>query len=112
MRRRTPQALWTQARERLNVVTVVCANARYAILELEQMMQRTNRNPEQNAHDVSREPRASKRLTTLADPKIDWTNVAAGFGVPPRAPSARGFARAFKRALEREGPSLIEAVLA
>ena len=55
-----PQALWTQARERLNVVTVVCANARYAILELEQMMQRTNRNPEQNAHDVSREPRASK----------------------------------------------------
>lgn len=108
-----PQALWTQARERLNVVTVVCANARYAILELEQMMQRTNRNPEQNAHDVSREPRASKRLTTLADPKIDWTNVAAGFGVPAsRAECPEGFARALKRALEREGPSLIEAVLA
>ena len=77
------------------------------------MMQRTNRNPEQNAHDVSREPRASKRLTTLADPKIDWTNVAAGFGVPAsRAECPEGFARALKRALEREGPSLIEAVLA
>lgn len=103
-----PQALWTQARERLNVVTVVCANARYAILELEQMMQRTNSN-----NDVSREPRASKRLTTLADPKIDWTRVAEGFGVPAaRAECPEGFARAFKRALERNGPSLIEAVLA
>ena len=104
-----PQALWTQARERLNVVTVVCANARYAILELEQMMQRTN-----SKNDVSREqPSASKRLTTLADPKIDWTRVAEGFGVPAaRAECPEGFARAFKRALERNGPSLIEAVLA
>lgn len=109
-----PQALWTQARERLNVVTVVCANARYAILELEQMMQRTNPNPTLvESHDVSREPRASKRLTTLADPKIDWTRVAEGFGVPAaRAECPEGFARAFKRALERNGPSLIEAVLA
>ena len=109
-----PQALWTQARERLNVVTVVCANARYAILELEQMMQRTNSNRHTKpSHDVSREPRASKRLTTLADPKIDWTRVAEGFGVPAaRAECPEGFARALKRALERNGPSLIEAVLA
>ena len=111
-----PQALWTQARERLNVVTVVCANARYAILELEQMMQRTNLNATKPSHDnVSREnePSASKRLTTLADPKIDWTRVAEGFGVPAaRAECPEGFARAFKRALERNGPSLIEAVLA
>jgi len=111
-----PQALWTQARERLNVVTVVCANARYAILELEQMMQRcTNHtSPTKPSHDVSREqPCASKRLTTLADPKIDWTRVAEGFGVPAaRAECPEGFARAFKRALERNGPSLIEAVLA
>ena len=34
------QALWTQARERLDVVTVVCANATYAILKLELAMQR------------------------------------------------------------------------
>ena len=112
-----PQALWTQARERLNVVTVVCANARYAILELEQMMQRCTNHTSPTlveSHDVSREqPSASKRLTTLADPKIDWTRVAEGFGVPAaRAECPEGFARAFKRALERNGPSLIEAVLA
>ena len=36
----SPQALWTQARERLNVTTVICANAAYAILKLELAMQR------------------------------------------------------------------------
>ena len=64
-------------------------------------------------HTTFRANRARERLTTLADPKIDWTNVAAGFGVPAsRAECPEGFARALKRALEREGPSLIEAVLA
>jgi acetolactate synthase-1/2/3 large subunit len=102
-----PQALWTQARERLNVVTIVCANRRYAILELEKMMQRTQPviAPSGVERDV-REP-ASKRLTSLADPKI-----ARGFGVPAtRADCPESFARALKGALEREGPSLIEAVL-
>ena len=36
----SPQALWTQARERLDVVTVVCSNRVYAILKLELAMQR------------------------------------------------------------------------
>ena len=58
-----------------------------------------------------REP-ASKRLTSLADPNIDWTEIARGFGVPAtRADCPESFARALKGALEREGPSLIEAVL-
>jgi acetolactate synthase-1/2/3 large subunit len=107
-----PQALWTQARERLNVVTIVCANRRYAILELEKMMQRTQPviAPSGVERDV-REP-ASKRLTSLADPSIDWTEIARGFGVPAtRADCPESFARALKGALEREGPSLIEAVL-
>lgn len=107
-----PQALWTQARERLNVVTIVCANRRYAILELEKMMQRTKPviAPSGFERDV-REP-ASKRLTSLADPNIDWTKIARGFGVPAtRADCPLSFARALKGALEREGPSLIEAVL-
>ncbi len=111
------QALWTQAREKLNVVTVVCANARYAILELEMMMQRTKPSPRDNKcgrdeHGVAREP-ASKRLTSLADPNVEWTRVAEGFGVPStRAECPEGFARAFKQALERDGPTLIEAILA
>ena len=107
-----PQALWTQARERLNVVTIVCANRRYAILELEKMMQRTQ--PVIVSSGVDRDARepASKRLTSLADPSIDWTKIARGFGVPAtRADCPLSFARALKGALEREGPSLIEAVL-
>lgn len=107
-----PQALWTQARERLNVVTIVCANRRYAILELEKMMQRTQ--PVIAPSGVERDARepASKRLTSLADPSIDWTKIARGFGVPAtRADCPLSFARALKGALEREGPSLIEAVL-
>ena len=107
-----PQALWTQARERLNVVTIVCANRRYAILELEKMMQRTQ--PVIVSSGVDRDARepASKRLTSLADPNIDWTKIARGFGVPAtRADCPESFARALKGALEREGPSLIEAVL-
>lgn len=107
-----PQALWTQARERLNVVTIVCANRRYAILELEKMMQRTK--PVIVSSGVDRDARepASKRLTSLADPNIDWTKIARGFGVPAtRADCSESFARALKGALEREGPSLIEAVL-
>ena len=34
------QALWTQAREKLNVLTVVCANRTYAILKVEMAKQR------------------------------------------------------------------------
>lgn len=105
-----PQALWTQARERLNVVTIVCANRRYAILELEKMVQRTR--PVIAPSAVGNPKPASKRLTSLADPDIDWTKIAQGFGVPAtRADCPESFARALKGALEREGPSLIEAVL-
>lgn len=35
----SPQALWTQARERMSVVTVICANRKYNILRLELAMQ-------------------------------------------------------------------------
>jgi thiamine pyrophosphate-dependent acetolactate synthase large subunit-like protein len=34
------QGLWTQAREQLRVVTVICANRSYAILKVEQAKQR------------------------------------------------------------------------
>ena len=83
----------------------------------EMMMQRTKPSPRDNKcgrdeHGVAREP-ASKRLTSLADPNVEWTRVAEGFGVPStRAECPEGFARAFKQALERDGPTLIEAILA
>lgn len=96
------QALWTQARERLDVVTVVCANATYAILKLELAMQR-----------VGPPGDASRVLTNIADPAIRWVELAEGFGVPARTvDSAEAFAEAMREALSRSGPSLIEAKLA
>jgi acetolactate synthase-1/2/3 large subunit len=96
------QALWTQARERLRVVTVVCANRVYAILKVEMAKQRIG----------GATGRAARALTEVGDPVIDWVAVGAGLGVPSsRAATCEELATQFAEALEREGPSLIEAVL-
>lgn len=92
------QALWTQARERLDVVTVVMNNAKYQILELELAIQGV--------------ACASKTLTNLDDPRVDFVKVAEGYGVRAyRAETTDEFRRAFSRALEEKGPTLIDAVL-
>ena len=92
------QALWTQARERLDVVTVIMNNAKYQILELELAIQGV--------------ACASKTLTNLDDPRVDFVKVAEGYGVRAyRAETTDGFRRAFARALEEKGPTLIDAVL-
>ena len=96
-----PQALWTQARERLDVVTIVCSNAKYAILKLELALQK-----------VGVPGSASRELTDITNPQIDWTSLARGFGVPARrAETAYELGEALREALNRAGPSLIEAVL-
>lgn len=96
-----PQALWTQARERLDVVTIVCSNAKYAILKLELALQK-----------VGVPGSASRELTDITNPQIDWTSLARGFGVPARrAETAHELGEALREALNRAGPSLIEAVL-
>lgn len=93
----TLQALWTMARERLDVVTVVFANRRYRILEIE--MQRTG--------VKSIEPRAQSMLD-LHDPELDWCALARAQGVEAaRADTAEAFADL----LQQKGPFLIEAVL-
>jgi acetolactate synthase-1/2/3 large subunit len=97
----TLQALWTQAREQLDVVTLICANRSYRILQLEL------------ARAGIAEPGAKARaLTDLSHPALDWTALARGFGVPAsRAASAEELARTLAAALASPGPSLIEAVL-
>ncbi|HXJ33828.1 MAG TPA: acetolactate synthase large subunit [Candidatus Eisenbacteria bacterium] len=98
----TMQALWTQARESLDVTTIVCANRAYRILQIE--LQRAG---------VSRTGRAARSLTELTGPDIDWVQLAAGMGVPGiRANDADGLVRALERAYAEPGPHLIEAVLA
>ncbi len=97
----TLQALWTMARERLDVVTVIFNNASYAILNIE-----LGRVGVQNAG-----PKALSMLS-LDHPRLDWCALAAGMGVPAeRVDSVAGFRAAFAAALQARGPVLIEALL-
>jgi acetolactate synthase-1/2/3 large subunit len=97
----TPQSLWTMARERLDVTTIVLANRRYRILDIE--MQRTG------AGAVG--PRAGEMID-LTRPAPDWIKLAEGFGVQAvRAANADEFIAQFGAAMREPGPRLIEAVL-
>ena len=95
------QALWTQARERLPVVTIICANAVYNILKVEQQKQ-----------DLSTRRSNAQSLTNLGNPRMDWCHLAKGFGVDAaRAETAEELMTLLAAALESDAPFLIEAML-
>ncbi len=97
----TVQALWTQAREGLNVTNIILANQKYSILQLE--FGRVG------AHNPG--PKAMSMLD-LTNPELKWTSIAEGMGVPAwRVTTIEEFSAALKAALAAEGPSLIEAML-
>ncbi len=97
----TLQALWTQAREKLDVVTVILANRSYAILNIE-LMRVGAENPG---------PKALSMLD-LHNPDLDWVQLANGMGVEAvRCETAEAFNDAFKAAVSKKGPFLIEAVI-
>jgi acetolactate synthase-1/2/3 large subunit len=97
----TLQALWTQARERLDVTTVIFANRSYAILNVELM----------RVGATERGPKALSMLD-LHDPSLDWTKLAEGMGVEAaRAETPAAFADLFASAMRARGPRLIEALL-
>ncbi len=97
----TNQALWTQAREQLDVTTIVLSNRKYAILQIE--FGRVG------AHNPG--PKAMSMLD-LTNPPLDWVALAKGMGVPGwRATTAEEFNRALAASLAQSGPSLIEAVI-
>ncbi len=94
-------ALWTQARERLNVVNVILNNGAYSILRME--LQRTGA-----IHGGER----AAELFDLSRPDIDFVSIAASMGVPgTRATTVEEFAQQFEAALAEPGPHLIDAVL-
>jgi len=97
----TIQALWTQAREALNVTTVVLSNQSYAILNIE-------------LHRVGADaggPQA-RRLLDLTEPDLDFCALAQGMGVSAhRAENADDLAAALERGFAEAGPSLIEVLL-
>ncbi len=97
----TLQALWTQARESLDVTTLVLANGSYAILQLE--LARVGA-----AGDGER----AAALLDLHRPTLDFVSLARGMGVPAeRATDAEGLAALLERSFSEDGPMLVEAVL-
>ena len=97
----TLQALWTMARERLNVTSVIMNNASYAILNVE--LQRVGAQ--------SQGPKALSQLD-LRNPGLDFVQMSQGLGVPAtRATTAEEFVEALEKALATPGPHLIEAMV-
>lgn len=92
------QSLWTQARENLNVTTIILNNSSYAILNLELSRVGASAGGEKAAE-----------MLDLSRPTIDYVSIAQGFGVPAvKAKTAEQFAEELQRALDEEGPHLIE----
>lgn len=94
----TIQSLWTQAREKSNVTTVLLNNRSYSILNLE--LSRVG------AEDPG--PVALSMLD-LSNPEMDFVAISEGFGVPgARAATVEEFADAFTHALAEDGPHMIQ----
>jgi acetolactate synthase I/II/III large subunit len=97
----TLQALWTQARERLNVTTLLCNNRSYRILQVE--LHRAG---------VTEPGRKARSLTELSNPDLDWVRLARAMGVPAiRVETAETLTENLRRAFAEPGPQLIEMML-
>lgn len=97
----TIQGLWTQARERLDVTTVVFVNRAYAVLAEELVWV--------GGGDAG--PRA-RSVLDLRDPSIDYVALACGMGLrAARTATVGEFRDAFADAMRTSGPTLIEAII-
>ncbi len=97
----TIQALWTMAREKLDVISIIFNNRSYAILNVE--LRRVG------ASGAGDKARAQLDLRT---PPIDFVQLAQGMGVSAkRASTTEEFLSAFEHALRTPGPHLIEAIV-
>lgn len=96
-----PQALWTQAREGSDVVTLIFANQRYQILR-----------DEMANVGVSKIGARAANLLDIGSPSIDWVAVARGFGVAARrVETMDDLGKAFDQAISTSGPALIEVLV-
>jgi acetolactate synthase I/II/III large subunit len=97
----TLQAWWTQAREGLDVTTVVLNNRSYAILHYE--LSRVG---------ATGGGTRARAMLDLTDPVPDHVSLARGMGLPAeRAQTADDLVRLLRQAYAEPGPHLIEAVL-
>jgi acetolactate synthase-1/2/3 large subunit len=94
----TIQSLWTQARENLNITTIIFANNSYAILKAEY------------ANMGAGAP--GERALAMIDidrPRIDWLAMAKSMGVPAvSVETAEAFHQAMANSVNESGPCLIE----
>jgi acetolactate synthase-1/2/3 large subunit len=98
----TPQSLWTQVREGLDVTTVVLNNSSYAVLNME--LDRVG---------ASAGGERARAMLDLRGPDLDFVSLARGMGVEhaTRATTADELVEQLGAALEVEGPAVIEAVV-
>jgi acetolactate synthase-1/2/3 large subunit len=94
----TVQALWTMAREHLNVTTVVYANRVYGVLKREFA-----------SLGIGEPGPRARDLFEIGRPDIDWVAMAKGMGVPgKRIISLEEFGTALGQGFAAAGPSLIQ----
>jgi acetolactate synthase-1/2/3 large subunit len=97
----TIQSLWTQAREGLNITTIIFANNSYAILKAEYA----------NMGAGAPGPQALAMID-IDRPSIDWLAMAKSMGVPSvSVDTAEGFHQAMVNSTREQGPTLIEVCL-
>lgn len=98
----TISGLWTQARENLNVTTVIYDNSAYDILWVELQRIGVRSVPGPKVLD----------LLDLSRPTMDFVKIAEGMGVPARrVTTAEEFGDALRAAFAEPGPHLIDAVV-
>jgi acetolactate synthase-1/2/3 large subunit len=96
----TPQALWTQAREKLPVTTVLLSNRKYQILLGE--YRNVGANPGRTALD----------MLDLGNPDIGWVQLANSMGVEAaQASTLEACGDLMAQSFARSGPFLIELLI-
>ena len=94
----TIQSLWTQARESLNVVTIVFANRIYQILR-----------DEFDGVGAGAPGQRAMDMLKIDGPTIDFVALAKGMGVPARSvDNVDDFVKALAEGVADKGPRLIE----
>jgi acetolactate synthase-1/2/3 large subunit len=97
----TIQALWTQARENLDVTNVILANHSYAILNLEMMRM-----------GLGQPGPVAKQMLDLTNPKLDFVSAGKSMGVPScRVTTAAELVAELRKSFATPGPTLIEAII-
>jgi acetolactate synthase-1/2/3 large subunit len=96
----TLQGLWTQAREKLPVTTVILANRKYQILIGE--YQNVGANPGPTAMN----------MLDLGNPDLSWVHLAKGMGVEAaRATSLEQLGDLMAQSFSQDGPFLVELMI-